>query len=45
MDTQWTTEIEADFEEWLKTHSLDDYANVDWSKKKETAEDEETLLG
>ena len=47
MDTQWTTEIEADFEEWLKTHSLDDYANVDWSKKKETAEgeDQETLLG
>ena len=45
MDTQWTTEIEADFEEWLKTHTLDDYANVDWSKKKETAEDEETLLG
>jgi regulator of RNase E activity RraA len=47
MDTQWTTEIDADFEEWLKTHSLDDYANVDWTKKQEAAEeqDEETLLG
>jgi regulator of RNase E activity RraA len=46
MDTKWTAAIEADFAEWLKTHTLDDYASIDWDKK-ETAEgkDEETLLG
>jgi regulator of RNase E activity RraA len=48
MDTKWTPEIVADFEEWLKAHSLDDYAHVDWDKKPEKSqgqEGEETLLG
>jgi len=48
MDTQWTPEIETDFEEWLKTHSIDELAHIDWSKPEGAAgatEDEETLLG
>jgi hypothetical protein len=44
MDTKWTPEIVADFEEWLKTHSIDEYADVDWSKK-EKEDKEETTLG
>ncbi|MBN1583790.1 MAG: RraA family protein [Anaerolineae bacterium] len=47
MDTQWTDEIVADFEAWIKTHTLDDYAHIDWEKKKEPSEgeEEETTLG
>lgn len=47
MDTKWTEEIEADFEEWLKEHSFEDYANIDWEKKEKggPGEGEETLLG
>lgn len=48
MDTQWTPEIVADFEAWVKTHTLEDYAHIDWDKKEaEDREggDEETLLG
>ena len=49
MDTKWTDEIVADFEEWLKTHSIDDYVHVDWSKKegpeRRSSGEEETLLG
>ena len=49
MDTKWTPEIVADFEEWLKTHTLDDYAHVEWDKKegkdKQASGEEETLLG
>ena len=46
MDTKWTDEIMADFEEWRKTHTLEGEA-VDWSKpeKSGATEDEETLLG
>ena len=48
MDTKWTDEIVADFDEWRQTHTLEDYANVDWSKKEESSKqssDEETMLG
>ena len=44
MDTKWTEEIEADFEEWRKTHEFDD---IDWDKpeKSGVSADEETTLG
>jgi hypothetical protein len=48
MDTKWTPEIVADFEEWLKTHTIEDLAHVDWVKPEQTSGDqsgEETLLG
>jgi hypothetical protein len=47
MDTKWTEEIEADFDEWLKDHDFDSLANIDWSKAEASgpSEDEETLLG
>ena len=48
MDTQWTDEIVADFDQWRQTHSFDEYVDIDWSKRKEPpkqASDEETLLG
>ena len=45
MDTKWTEVIEADFDEWRKTHKFED--TVDWSKPERsgTSEDEETTLG
>ncbi|MBN1936235.1 MAG: RraA family protein [Anaerolineae bacterium] len=48
MDTEWTEAIKADFEEWLKTHSFDDYEHIDWNKKpgeEQGSSREETLLG
>lgn len=48
MDTKWTDEIVADFDEWRETHTLEQYADTDWSEKKDPASpssDEETLLG
>ena len=48
MDTKWTPEIEADFEEWLKTHTIEDFAHVDWTQREQASEGrsgEETLLG
>ena len=48
MDTKWTPKINADFEEWLKTHTFKEMTHVDWSKEKETPGDgssEETTLG
>lgn len=47
MDTKWTEAIEADFDEWRKTHSLDDLEGVDWSRQSATERrqsGEETLL-
>ena len=47
MDTKWTPEIEADFEEWRKTHKLEEFEHIDWDKKNEMDErqrKEETLL-
>lgn len=46
MDTKWTEAIDADFEEWRKTHKLDD-GPIDWDKPEQggASEDEETLLG
>ncbi|MCU0521716.1 MAG: RraA family protein [Anaerolineae bacterium] len=47
MDTKWTEAIDADFDEWRKTHTIDDLENVDWSKPEKGAPrgDEETTLG
>jgi regulator of RNase E activity RraA len=45
MDTKWTDEIVADFDQWRETHTLEQYADIDWSKKEESSGDEETLLG
>jgi hypothetical protein len=47
MDTKWTEEIEADFEQWLDDHEFDEYMDVDWDKPEKggPGEDEETLLG
>ena len=44
MDTKWSEEIEADFEEWLKVHKPEDAESIDWEKGK-PGEGEETLLG
>jgi regulator of RNase E activity RraA len=45
MDTKWTDEIVADFDEWRETHTLEQYADIDWSKKEESSSEEETTLG
>ena len=45
MDTKWTEEIEADFAEWLKTHSLDDKIDWDKSSSEGAVSEEGTLLG
>jgi regulator of RNase E activity RraA len=45
MDTQWTPEIEADFDGWRKTHTLDFESEIDWEQGKDVGEGEETLLG
>ncbi|TVR59386.1 MAG: RraA family protein [Spirochaetaceae bacterium] len=47
MDTKWTDPIEADFAEWRKTHTLEEFEHLDWDKSTETEQrqaDEETLL-
>jgi hypothetical protein len=36
MDTKWTDEIVADFEEWRKTHKLEGIEDVDWEKETKT---------
>ena len=46
MDTKWTDEIEADFEEWRKAHAHD--GDIDWEKKDESEgaiSEDGTLLG
>jgi len=46
MDTKWTEEIEADFEEWRKAHAHD--GDIDWEKKDESQgaiSEDGTLLG
>ena len=48
MDTKWTEAIEADFEEWRKTHRIEDYDQVDFGKELPTEkgrDQEETTLG
>jgi len=48
MDTKWTDEINADFSEWRKTHTLPELEGVNWDRESETEKrqsDEETLLG
>jgi regulator of RNase E activity RraA len=47
MDTQWTPEIVADFDEWRKTHTIGEGDEVDWDKESRTdaaQSDEETML-
>ncbi len=47
MDTKWTPEIEADFEEWRKTHTLAEFEHIDWSQEDDTQKrqaGQETLL-
>ena len=44
MDTKWTDEIVADFEEWRKTHSIDD-EDIDWGKEQKQSDEGGTLLG
>lgn len=48
MDTRWTEAIEADFEEWRKTHTLEELEHIDWEKKDEAeggVSEDGTLLG
>ena len=47
MDTKWTEAIEADFDEWMKTHKIEGYESVDFEQPGQGApgEGEETLLG
>lgn len=47
MDTKWTAEIEADFEDWRGTHRLEELEHLDWGGKDQVDEgqgEEETLL-
>jgi regulator of RNase E activity RraA len=47
MDTKWTPEIEADFEEWRQTHRLEEFEHLKWGKESGMdmrQRDEETLL-
>jgi regulator of RNase E activity RraA len=47
MDTAWTPEIEADFAEWRKTNTPDEFKHLKWEEKTETEKkqkDEPTLL-
>jgi regulator of RNase E activity RraA len=47
MDTKWTDEIVADFEEWRKTHKLEGIEDVDWDTETKTDQqqaDEETMI-
>ncbi len=47
MDTKWTPEIEADFEEWVKDHAFGEYADIEWRGDDEDQQESEdgTLLG
>jgi regulator of RNase E activity RraA len=47
MDTKWTDAIVADFDAWRETHTLEDFAHIDWDQPAEggPGEGEETLLG
>jgi regulator of RNase E activity RraA len=46
MDTKWTEAIEADFEAWRQTHTLDEYDHIDWDQQGPEQSDEGgTLLG
>jgi regulator of RNase E activity RraA len=47
MDTKWTPEIEADFEEWMKTHKAEEAAKIDFKREtdmEKAQKKEETLL-
>jgi regulator of RNase E activity RraA len=47
MDTKWTDEIEADFDLWRQSHTPEEFAHLDWSKKttaEDARDDEETLI-
>ena len=47
MDTSWTDEIKADFAEWRKTNTPDEFKHLEWEKETKTEKaqkDEPTLL-
>lgn len=47
MDTAWTAEIEADFAEWRKTNTPEEFSHLQWEEKtgfEKSQEDRETLL-
>jgi len=47
MDTKWTDEITADFDEWRKTHKLEGIEDVDWDQQTAAEAqqgDEETIV-
>ncbi|MBN2003545.1 MAG: RraA family protein [Anaerolineae bacterium] len=45
MDTRWTESIEADFEEWRESHSIEEYDHIDWNKPSDQSDNGGTLLG
>lgn len=46
MDTKWTPEIEADFEDWRQDHSIEELEHLDWEAEAPEQSDEGgTLLG
>jgi regulator of RNase E activity RraA len=48
MDTKWTEAIEADFDAWRQTHTLEDLEHIDWDKKDQSegaVSEDGTLLG
>ena len=47
MDTKWTPEIEADFAEWRRTNTPDEFKHLKWDQETKTEQaqkDEPTLL-
>ena len=47
MDTKWTDAIEADFTDWRRTNTPDEFGHLTWDEETETEQkqaDEETLL-
>lgn len=47
MDTKWTPEIEADFAEWRRTNTPDEFKHLEWDQETKTEQaqkDEPTLL-
>jgi regulator of RNase E activity RraA len=47
MDTKWTEEIETDFADWRKNHTLEEFEHLDFDEETETEKrqsNEETLL-
>ena len=41
MDTKWTPEIQADFAEWRKTNTPDEFKHLDWGERTEAERSQE----